>query len=647
MSRHQRNYEMANILTQIDSPEDLRRLPTEELEPLAEEIRQYILDVISKSSGHFAPSLGAVELTIALHRVFETPRDKLVWDVGHQAYVHKILTGRRDRFPTIRKKDGLSGYLRRDESEYDVFGAGHASTSISAALGIATARDLHGDDYRVAAIIGDGAMTGGMPWEAINNAGDAGTDVLVILNDNHMSISPNVGAFSKYFNDIISHETYNKIKTDIWDALGTIAPGRHIRERISQIDQAVKSLFVPGVAFEKFGFRYFGPVDGHDLPALVSILEDVKDLKGPKILHVYTQKGKGVPFAEEDPFKWHAGGGFDPEDGSASSSSSGKPKYQDVFGKTLSALAPRFPNMVGITAAMASGCGLDILADEHPDRFYDVGIAEQHAVTFAAGLACEGIKPVVAIYSTFLQRAFDQIVHDVAIQNLNVAFALDRGGLVGDDGATHNGIFDLTYLRCIPNMVVMAPKDEPELQRMVLTAVQHNGPIAFRYPRGGGPGVPLIEDVNDIEPIEIGTWEQVREGTDAVILAVGAGVEWSLHAANELAAEGISVEVVNARFVKPLDEAMLDKLVERHTTWLSVEENVVAGGFGAAVMESLAGRTTANPIAVHAMGIPDRFTEHGTRDEVLADIHLTPGEIAAAVRERLAAVGRQPASVAI
>lgn len=630
---------MANLLPQIQSPADLKNLTMEQLEILAEEIRQFILDVISNSSGHFASSLGVVELTIALHRVYNAPHDRLVWDVGHQAYVHKILTGRRDRFPTIRKKDGLSGYLRRCESEYDVFGAGHASTSISAALGIATARDIIGADYKVAAIIGDGAMTGGMPWEALNNAGYAGTDMLVILNDNRMSISPNVGGLSKYLNDIISNETYNRIKDDVWDILGKMPPvGKLLREHISRLDSAVKSLVVPGVVFEKLGIRYFGPVNGHNIRELSTILKDLRELKGPKLLHVYTQKGKGVPFAEKDPYTWHAGGEFDPVDGAAKKSSDGQPKYQDVFGTTMTQLAPRFPKMVGITAAMASGCGLQTLADAYPKQFFDVGIAEQHAVTFAAGLACEGIKPVVAIYSTFLQRAYDQIVHDVAIQNLNVAFALDRGGLVGDDGATHNGILDLSYLRSIPNMVVMAPKDELELQRMILTAIVHDsGPIAVRYPRGCGPGVAVLENSDDIEPIEIGTWETLETGSDVVILAVGAMVERALGAAQKLSEHGISAEVVNARFVKPLDEAMIDDLIVRHKRWLTVEENVVAGGFGSAVLESLHARATnvADCVRVQLMGIDDRFTEHGTREEVLADVNLTATNIAEAARQLL------------
>jgi len=624
---------MSSLLEMIDGPEDLKRLPEDQLESLAAEIRQRILDVISKSSGHFAPSLGVVELTLALHRVYETPRDRIVWDVGHQAYVHKIITGRRDRFPTIRKKGGLSGYCRRCESQYDAFGAGHASTSISAALGIAAARDLRGEDFRVIAVIGDGAMTGGMAWEAINNAGASGRELLVILNDNHMSISPNVGAFTKYFNSMIADDRYNRVKKNVWDMLGRFPlMGRPVREAISQLDQALKSLFVPGIVFEKLGMRYFGPIDGHNIRDLIGMLEQLKELKGPKILHVYTQKGKGVPYAEKDPYKWHASGGFDPKNGEMPKTAS-PPKYQDVLGKTLVALAPLYPDVVGITAAMASGTGLQDLADAYPERFFDVGIAEQHAVTFAAGLAAEGVKPIVAVYSTFLQRAFDQIVHDVCIQNLPVAFCLDRAGLVGDDGATHNGIFDITYLRQIPNMVVMAPKDEPELQRMLLTAIRYNGgPIAIRYPRGSGPGKPLIDDPGKIQPIEIGTWEQLRPGDDAVILAIGSMVHPALQARDDLAGEGVSVEVVNARFAKPLDDEMLDSLLAGHRNWLTIEENVLAGGFGSAVMEWIERRGALEAVNLSRMGIPDEFTDHGTREEVLEDVGLSRRNIAGAVR---------------
>jgi 1-deoxy-D-xylulose-5-phosphate synthase len=477
-----------------------------------------------------------------------------------------------------------------------------------------------------------------MAWEAINNAGASGRDLLVVLNDNRMSISPNVGAIARYFNDVITNERYNKLKADIWDFLGKIPNmGPRVREGISQVEQAVKSLLVPGIVFEKLGMRYFGPVNGQDVNALVETFEQVKDLKGPRIVHVYTQKGKGVPFAENDPYTWHAGGGFDPKNGE-SLNGKASPAYTDVFGKTLTELCAVYPNVVGITAAMASGCGLKYLADVYPSRCFDVGIAEQHGVTFAAGLAVEGTKPIVAIYSTFLQRAYDQIVHDVALQNLPVAFVLDRGGFVGDDGATHNGIFDLSYLRHIPNMVVMAPKDERELQRMVLTLIQYDaGPIAMRYPRGSGPGAPIADTVAELEPIPIGSWESDRQGSDIVVLAIGSMVYPSVEAADSLAADGISVEVVNARFAKPMDETMISGLLQRHRCWLTVEENVLAGGFGAGVMETLERRGALSNITLQRIGVDDHFSEHGTRNEVLAEENLNAAGIAAAIRSTIAA----------
>jgi 1-deoxy-D-xylulose-5-phosphate synthase len=623
---------MARILDHIDSPADLKKLPIDELDPLASEIRQLILDVVSRNAGHLAPSLGAVELTIALHRVFDTPRDKLIWDVGHQGYVHKILTGRRERFPTIRKKDGLSGYLRRDESEYDEFGAGHASTSISAATGIATARDLNGEDFRVTAIIGDGSLTGGMAWEALNNIGADKLSILVILNDNNMSIHPNVGALSKSVNELITHDYYNRVKDEIWGILGKgSSVGRSLRGTIAQWDSAVKSLLVPGpnLIFEKLGIRYFGPVDGHDVRKVIETMEQVRDLPGPRLLHVLTQKGKGVPYAEKSPHIWHGVSKFDSESG-VISKKQGPPSYTDVFGKTLSQQCDTRDNVVGITGAMAKGCGLNYLQESHPGRFFDVGIAEEHAVTFAAGLATRGIKPVVAIYSTFLQRAFDQIIHDVAIQKLPVAFVLDRGGLVGDDGATHNGIFDLSYLRMIPNVVVMAPKDETELQRMLVTMLDYDGPIAMRFPRDNGVGSELSDDP---QPIEIGTWECLREGADVAILAIGSMVYPSMEVAETLATESLSCEVINARFVNPADQAMLRDIASRHSRIVTVEENVLKGGFGSGIMEELEALDLPDSPSVRRIGIPDRFTEHGTRKQVLEDVGLTTENIAAVVRK--------------
>ena len=615
---------MSRILDSINSPEDLKKLPMDKLVPLAAEIRQLILEVVSRNAGHLAPSLGVVELTLALHRIYDTPADKLVWDVGHQGYVHKIITGRKDRFHTIRTKGGLSGYLRRDESEYDCFGAGHASTSVSAAVGLAAARDARGEDHKVVAIIGDGSMTGGMVWEAINNIGATKRNLLIILNDNRMSISPNVGALSNYFNEIISHDFYNKVKDDVWELLGKLKPvGGRMREAIGQVDTAVKSLLVPGVLFEQLGIRYFGPVDGHDVHKLTDTLGQVKNLRGPRLLHVYTQKGKGVPYAEKSPHLWHGVSKFDSEKGVVPKKD-GPPSYTDVFGKTFTSLCEKYPNAVGITAAMASGCGLDHLQERYPERFFDVGIAEEHAVTFAAGLAAGGVKPFVAIYSSFLQRAVDQVFHDVALQNLPVAFVLDRAGLVGDDGATHNGIFDLTYLRMIPGMVVMAPKDEQELQRMIVTMLEHDGPISVRFPRDKGTGAELVKDP---QPIEIGSWETLTTGDDVAVLATGAMVETAMNAAELLNENGIAAQVVNARFIKPLDEAMIDELISSHKRWVTVEENVLAGGFGSAVMEALEERNVRD-ITVSRVGLPDLYTEHGTRKEVLEDVGLTAEAIA-------------------
>ncbi len=619
------------MLETIDSPADLKRLSAEQLPDLAQEIREKIISVISKNAGHLASSLGAVELTLAIHCVFDAPKDRLIWDVGHQAYVHKLLTGRRDRFHTIRQYGGLSGYLRRDESEYDLFGAGHASTSISAALGMATARDMRGESHHVVSITGDGAMTGGMAFEAINNAGASLSDLIVVLNDNRMSISPNVGALSAHFTDIISTGIYNKFKDDVWDLMGRFKlVGTDVRGIISRVDQALKSLIVPGVWFEQLGFRYFGPYDGHDVHKLVEAFENIKPLKGPRLVHVYTVKGKGYAAAEDNPLKWHGVGGFDPETGDMPKSK-GNIAYSDVFGMTLTRLAKNRPEVVALTAAMTSGTGLKYFAEEFPDRFFDVGIAEQHGVTFAGGLAAQGVHPVVAIYSTFLQRAFDQIIHDIALQRLPVVFALDRAGLVGDDGATHHGTFDLSYLRQIPGMVVMAPKDEAELQMMLATALDYwDGPIAFRFPRGTGPGVELIEG-DDIPTLPIGSWEQLREDGDVAILAVGSMVEVATEVAQTLADEGIETELVNARFVKPMDFSMLDDLARRHTRWLTIEESVAAGGFGSGVLEYVS-ELGIKELEVHAMGLPDSFIEHGTRGQLLADVGLTADAVADAIR---------------
>jgi 1-deoxy-D-xylulose-5-phosphate synthase len=614
------------ILPRINSPNDLKGLSVRELEELASEIREFIIDTISKVGGHLGASLGAVELTLAVHYVFNAPRDKIVWDTGHQGYVHKIITGRRDVFHTIRQFKGISGFLKRSESIYDVFGAGHASTSISAALGIATARDFDGQDYKVVAIIGDGAMTAGLAYEAMNNAGVLKKNLIVILNDNNMSISPNVWAVSKYFTELIASSHYNKLKSFVWDLTGQLdSVGDRIRKLAARVEGGVKAIITPGMLFEALGFRYFGPVNGHNIQKLIRILSEIKNLNGPILLHVITQKGKGYKPAEEDEQKLHGVTPFDKVTGKMYKSDKPQPpSYTKVFGEAVVQLARQNSKIVGITAAMPEGTGLNILKKEIPERFFDVGIAEQHAVTFSAGLATEGYIPICAIYSTFLQRAFDQIIHDVALQHLHVVFALDRAGLVGADGPTHHGAFDLSYLRLIPNMVIMAPKDESELRDMLYTATIYNkGPVAIRYPRGNGVGVPLKEN---FDLIEIGKAEILREGNDIAILAVGSMVYPSLKASEKLSSYGIDAMVVNMRFVKPLDEELLDYVFERFDKVVTVEENTIRGGFGSAVLEYAAMRGVKNvKFLIH--GIPDEFIEHGTQNELWRMLKLDPDGI--------------------
>jgi 1-deoxy-D-xylulose-5-phosphate synthase len=614
------------ILPRINSPDDLKGLSVRELEELASEIREFIIDTISKVGGHLGASLGVVELTLAVHYVFNAPRDKIVWDTGHQGYVHKIITGRRDVFHTIRQFKGISGFLKRSESIYDVFGAGHASTSISAALGIATARDFDGQDYKVVAIIGDGAMTAGLAYEAMNNAGVLKKNLIVILNDNNMSISPNVWAVSKYFTELIASSHYNKLKSFVWDLTGQLdSVGDRIRKLAARVEGGVKAIITPGMLFEALGFRYFGPVNGHNIQKLIRILSEIKNLNGPILLHVITQKGKGYKPAEEDEQKLHGVTPFDKVTGKMYKSDKPQPpSYTKVFGEAVVQLARQNSKIVGITAAMPEGTGLNILKKEIPERFFDVGIAEQHAVTFSAGLATEGYIPICAIYSTFLQRAFDQIIHDVALQHLHVVFALDRAGLVGADGSTHHGAFDLSYLRLIPNMVIMAPKDESELRDMLYTATIYNkGPVAIRYPRGNGVGVPLKEN---FDLIEIGKAEILREGNDIAILAVGSMVYPSLKASEKLSSYGIDAMVVNMRFVKPLDEELLDYVFERFDKVVTVEENTIRGGFGSAVLEYAAMRGVKNvKFLIH--GIPDEFIEHGTQNELWRMLKLDPDGI--------------------
>jgi 1-deoxy-D-xylulose-5-phosphate synthase len=621
------------LLFTINSPEDMRKLSINELKTLSREVREYMVDVISKVGGHFGAGLGTVELAVVLHYVFNTPEDKIVWDVGHQAYPHKILTGRRDRLHTIRQLNGLSGFLKRSESEYDVFGAGHASTALSAALGIATARDYDKGKYRVVAVVGDGAMTGGMAYEAMNNAGLLKKNVIVVLNDNRMSIAPNVWAISNYFNEIITSKPFNRIKTNVWELTGKLDTfGDRIRKVASRLEGGIKSIITPGMLFEALGFRYFGPFNGHNIPQMVKIFSEVKELSGPILIHTITQKGKGYSPAEQDGQNLHGVTPFDKITGVAVKKKDAPPAYTTIFGNALVEIAQQNPKVIGITAAMPDGTGLNIMQKEIPERFYDVGIAEQHAVTFAAGMATEGYTPVAAIYSSFLQRAFDQIIHDVAIQNLPVVFVLDRAGLVGADGPTHHGAFDLSYLRLIPGMVIMAPKDEAELRDMLYTATEYRkGPIALRYPRGNAIGVPMKES---FEKIGIGTAEIVRRGEDVAILAVGNMVMHSLKAADLLQQNGILAEVINARFVKPLDEELLRELATRFTHIVTVEDNSIVGGFGSAVAEFFA-QNGLRKVYLRIHGIPDTFIEHGKPNELHEMIGIDPEGIAQVVAMHL------------
>ena len=599
------------FLEKIDSPADLKSLNLTELQELAEEIRGYLLSVLSEHPGHFAPNFGTVELAIALHYIFNTPHDQVIWDIGHQAYPHKILTGRREQFPTLRQYGGISGFLSRAESEYDVFGAGHSSTSLAAALGVATARDFNNEDYKVVAVIGDGGLTGGIAFEGLNVAGDFKKDMVVVLNDNQMSISATVGAFSKYFNQITTNRTYNVFRTGVKELVNLISPDA------KQVAKKIEAALKPGTLFEEFGFRYFGPIDGNDLEALLPVFEGVKSLHQPVLVHIVTKKGKGYVPAETDPAGFYSvSGKFDLQTGKSLAAKSAMPKYTDVFSQTLIKLAKDDSRIVGVTAAMSDGTGLSKFQEVFPKRFFDVGLAEQCAVTFAAGLATQGVKPVVAIYSTFLQRAYDQVVHDVCIQNLPVIFALDRAGLVGADGPTHHGVFDFAYLRHLPNMVVMAPKDEDELQHMVKTAIAYQqGPIAFRYPRGTGIGVPME---NEPQILPIGKGEVLREGEELLILAIGNRVQPALEAAEVLMDSGVSAAVVNARFLKPLDEPLILPLAAQIRKVITVEDGVLEGGFGSAVLEILADQGITG-VKVKRLGIPDQFIEHGDVDTLYHD----------------------------
>ena len=608
------------ILNTIDSPADLRKLSRAQLKPLADELREFVIESVSQTGGHLSSNLGTVELTIALHYVFNTPEDRVVWDVGHQTYPHKILTGRRERMNTLRQLDGISGFPRRDESEYDTFGTAHSSTSISAALGMALAAKTKGETERHAiAVIGDGAMTAGMVFEAMNNAGVYDDiNMLVILNDNDMSISPPVGALNRYLARLMSGQFYAQAKN-----VGKSILPAPMRQLAKRFEEHAKGMVVPATMFEEFGFNYIGPIDGHDLESLIPTLQNLKNLKGPQFLHVVTKKGQGYKLAEADPVLYHGPGKFNPAEGIKPAAVS-KMTYTQVFGDWLCDTAAQDDKLIGITPAMSGGSGLDTFAKRYPQRFYDVGIAEQHAVTFAAGMACEGLKPVVAIYSTFLQRAYDQLIHDVALQNLDVTFALDRSGLVGADGATHAGNYDMAYLRCIPNMVVMAASDENECRQMLTTAYQYNGPAAVRYPRGAGTGA-AIDPALTVLPL--GKGEIKRRGHQVAILAFG-----SLLAPSIAAGELLDATVVNMRFIKPLDVELVLELAASHDALVTVEEGCIMGGAGAAVAEALAAAGCVKPLL--NLGLPDKFIDHGDAGLLLAQCGLNAEGIAASIRQR-------------
>ncbi len=599
-------------LDKIQTPAQLRALPVEALPKVAQELRDFLVTSVSETGGHLGSSLGAVELTLAMHYVYDTPNDRIVWDVGHQAYGHKAITGRRDKFPTLRQFEGLCGFPKRNESEYDTFAVGHAGTALSAGFGMAMARDMQKKSFHVLSVVGDAAISNGLSMEALNNIGDhPNMNMTVILNDNEMSISPSVGAMTSYLNKILAGKSYNETKNRVEHFINSIPNvGKQMLNMAHHAEEALKGFMTPGTLFEELGLRYYGPIDGHNILTLVEIFKRVKELKGPIMLHVVTQKGKGYAPAEQNPEKYHGVTVFDKETGklvAAPASSSAPPAYTKVFGDALIELAGKNPNVVGITAAMPGGTGLNKFGELFPDRYVDVGIAEGHAVCMAAGMACEGMKPVVAIYSTFLQRAFDQIIHDVCLQKLPVIFALDRGGLVGEDGETHQGVYDLSYLRCIPNMVVMAPSNENELRHMLYTAVEHNGPVALRYPRGNGEGLVLDKE---FKKIEIGKGEILEEGSQYAFLAIGRMVGVAKTAHNLLKKEGIQGTVANMRFVKPLDEKLLVSIAKKIKVLVTLEENVGMGGFGSAVMEALQ-KNGISDCVVKQIAIPDAFIEHG------------------------------------
>jgi 1-deoxy-D-xylulose-5-phosphate synthase len=620
------------LLERIRGPEDVKALPKDQLQPLADEVRRRLIDVVSQTGGHIGAGLGVVELTVALCYAFDSPRDKIVWDVGHQGYPWKILTGRNDRLPTLRQAGGLSGFLRRSESPHDQFGAGHAGTGLSAAFGLAAARDLMGEQFKVVAVVGDGALTCGLPYEAMNNAGPSGRDIVMVLNDNGMSIAPNVGAINRYLGSIIASPMTVRIRERVKgliESVSHIIGGQKLVDFAKTLEESIKNLWSPGMLFEELGFRYFGPIDGHNIAQMIQTFEIVKTLKGPRVVHVITEKGKGFPLPEPDTEKYHARAPYDPITGELRPVQAGPPQWTKVFGEALTQLAGEYPKLVAITAAMPSGTGTNLFQKKWPDRFFDVGIAEAHATTFAAGLATQGIRPVVAIYSTFLQRAYDSIIHDVAIQELPVIFCLDRAGMVGEDGQTHMGLYDIAYMLAVPNMTVTAPKDGAELIGLLRCALEHTGgPFAIRYPRDRAPG--SAPPAAEVAPLPYGSWEVLRKGRECALLAVGAMCPPALAAADGLARDGFDVTVVNCRFLKPVDREVLDALLRDHRLLVTVEDGTVTNGFGAALAGLV--ETVAPEVRVVPLGAPDRTYEHAPRAQQLAEVGLTAGGIATRVR---------------
>ncbi|HEV8399648.1 MAG TPA: 1-deoxy-D-xylulose-5-phosphate synthase [Gemmatimonadales bacterium] len=615
------------FLESIHGPEDVKKLPRAELQKLADEVRQRLIDVVSQTGGHIGAGLGVVELTVALCWAFDSPRDKIVWDVGHQGYPWKILTGRNDRLATLRQPGGLSGFLRRSESEHDQFGAGHAGTALSAAFGMATARDLKGEDFKVVAVVGDGAMTCGLPYEAMNNAGHSGRDIILVLNDNGMSIAPNVGAINKYLGSIIANPVTVRLREwvkGMIEKTSHIVGGPKLVEFAKSVEESIKNLWSPGMLFEELGFRYFGPINAHNVEQLIQTFDIVKTLKGPRVVHVISEKGKGFPLPEPDLEKYHARAPYDPVTGKLKPVTAGPPQWTRIFGDAITQLAAENPSFVAITAAMPSGTGTNIFQKKWPERFFDVGIAEGHATTFAAGLATQGVRPIVTIYSTFLQRAYDSIIHDVAIQKLPVIFCMDRAGMVGEDGQTHMGLYDIAYMLAVPHMTVTAPKDGAELIGLLRCALAHEeGPFSLRYPRDKAPAE--APPAAEVAPIPYGTWELLRKGKDCAIVAVGVMCAPAMEAA-----EALNATVVNARFLKPIDREMLDALVRDHKLLVTVEDGVVVNGFGAALAGVV--QTTSPDVRVVALGVPDRTYEHAPRAQQLAEVGLTGAGIAARIR---------------